>query len=136
MGSYSLKIPRARYDLLKRHVLDEAPSEAVGVLGIFMDAVMSVCPARNIHETPITHFHLNPDDQIRITAEIENMGWDWAVYHSHPQASARMSGEDLRWADPFHLHVIVGMKGSLTVRAYTVGGLSDRRLKEIGVEVI
>jgi proteasome lid subunit RPN8/RPN11 len=77
---------------LEQHAEDEAPNEACGLIA-FRDGVAErYLPCINEAQSPY-RFTLRPRDPMDFYLEDE--GYELAVFHSHPTASARPSRTDL-----------------------------------------
>lgn len=74
------------------------PREACGVLVGQDDCVQRHYAARNV-AVGNEHFHLDPEEQQTIFAEMARQRWKLlAIYHSHPRRDASPSRNDLRLA--------------------------------------
>lgn len=90
------------------------PLEACGYLA-GRDAVgQRVYPLSNMEQAS-DRFRLDPAEQFRAVRDMRQEGLELlAVYHSHPQAPAWPSAEDIRWAhDPSLSYLILAPKDSL-----------------------
>lgn len=76
---------------------DAYPAEAVGLLiGTAEGVVMQCIPARNLADTPRTHFVLDPRAWLDADAHAQRHAWHiLALIHSHPDAPARPSPADI-----------------------------------------
>jgi proteasome lid subunit RPN8/RPN11 len=82
------------------HARAELPNEACGILAGMTPSGRAVAyhPARNVHASP-RRFLVDPEDQVRITYQIERAGQDAiAIFHSHPRTAAEPSASDRRAA--------------------------------------
>ena len=80
--------------------------------------------ARNAEASPV-RYTIHPQDQFRITMEIEDRGEEIAgIYHSHTKSSAEPSQTDINlairtWPDP--LWIICSLEGDEpVVRAFAI----------------
>ena len=78
---------------LERHAEEEAPNEACGLIA-FRDGVAErFLPCVNVAASPY-RFELRAPDP-SLVLDLEDEGYDLAVFHSHPTDSARPSQTDL-----------------------------------------
>jgi len=130
-----LRIPRALYDELIAHALEEAPNECVGMIAAHEDEAVEVHRARNAAASPL-RYEIDGMEQYRLQTAIEDAGLDLgAIYHSHTRSDPYPSQTDVNLAFyPDSLYVIVGVKDrdAPDVRAYTI---VDERIAEAELEV-
>jgi proteasome lid subunit RPN8/RPN11 len=94
--------------MLLAHARAELPNEACGILsGSLADGVATTFhPARNSEASPL-RYNVHPEDLVRITFAIEDVGDDLvAIFHSHTRSPAIPSPTDRRAAmypDAFYL---------------------------------
>src|SRR5918996_4002003 len=82
------------------HARTELPNEACGILSGSLEArrVVAFHPARNAEASPL-RYNLHPEDLVRITFAIEDVGQDLvAIFHSHTRSPAVPSATDRRAA--------------------------------------
>ncbi|HZO62877.1 MAG TPA: M67 family metallopeptidase [Gaiellaceae bacterium] len=94
-------MPAAIRRELERHADEEAPNEACGLIA-FRDGVAErFLPCVNAAASPF-RFELRAPDP-SLVLDLEDDGYELAVFHSHPTDSARPSQTDLAniglWAD-------------------------------------
>lgn len=93
-----IKIPRDIYDDLIVHARRGFPLEVCGILGGTGDTVSLACPMANV-DASNEHFMMDPPEQFRVVKALRAKGLSMlAIYHSHPEAPARPSQEDIRLA--------------------------------------
>ena len=130
-----MRIPRALYDELIAHALEEAPNECVGMIAAHEDEAVEVHRARNAAASPL-RYEIDGMEQFRLQTAIEDAGLDLgAIYHSHTRSDPYPSQTDVNLAFyPDSLYLIVGVKdrGAPDVRAYTI---VDERIAEAELEV-
>ncbi len=86
-------MPAAIRRELERHAEDEAPNEACGLIA-FRDGVAErFLPCVNVAASPY-RFELRAPDP-SLVLDLEDEGYELAVFHSHPTDSARPSRTDL-----------------------------------------
>ena len=104
-----------------------------------------VLPVRNAADRPQVTYAMDPVQQHRAHADIEDAGEELlAIYHSHPPVGAYFSqtdialaymGDALAW--PGVVYIVVGLKdsarGPAGVKAFTV---ADRRATEVALEIV
>jgi proteasome lid subunit RPN8/RPN11 len=84
-------VPDAIRRRLEQHAAEEAPNEACGLL-VFRDGqAVRYEPGRNLAASPY-RFELDVDPEVWF---LEDDGYELAVFHSHPNDSARPSRTDL-----------------------------------------
>ncbi len=82
------------------HARAELPNEACGLLSGSLDEHRAVAfhPARNAEASPL-RYSIDPEDQVRLTFEIEALGRDVVgIFHSHTRSPAVPSATDRRTA--------------------------------------
>lgn len=96
----ALRIPRALLDDVHAHARDGAPQEVCGLLAgrrVGDDhEVVRAYRIRNVHPRPVGEYQLDPQEQLRVTLEVEDdLGLEVVgFYHSHPAGPARFSATD------------------------------------------
>ena len=130
-----MRIPRALYDELIAHALEEAPNECVGMIAAHEGEAVEVHRARNAAASPL-RYEIDGMEQYRLQTAIEDAGLDLgAIYHSHTRSDPYPSQTDVNLAFyPDSLYLIVGVKdrGAPDVRAYTI---VDERIAEAELEI-
>lgn len=100
----------------------EAPIEACGYLAGSGDTILKRIRLRNV-DASSEHFSFDPAEQFRAVKSVRSEGLViLAVYHTHPQAPARPSAEDIRLAfDPGIIYVIASLvPGKQDIRAFRI----------------
>ena len=93
-------IPRPVVEAVLAHARAEMPNEACGLLsGSLADGrAVTFHPTRNAEESPL-RYNVDPDDLVRVTFEIDEVGADLvAIFHSHVASPAVPSETDRRLA--------------------------------------
>ena len=78
---------------LERHAEEEAPNEACGLLALRDGVAERYIPCINTAASPY-RFDLRVPDPVLIF-ELEDDGYELAVFHSHPTGSAKPSRTDI-----------------------------------------
>ncbi len=106
------------------HARDEAPNECCGMVSGIDGRAIAVHRARNA-EASALRYTIHPQDQFRITMEIEERGEEIAaIYHSHTKSPAEPSQTDVNlaenWPDPVYLICSVADPDAPEVRAFSI----------------
>jgi proteasome lid subunit RPN8/RPN11 len=106
-----LNIPRNILEQMARQARAEAPIEACGILAGRNGTVEKLYRMTNADQSS-THFMMVPEEQFRVAKDIRSAGRQMlAIYHSHPNAPARPSAEDIRLAlTPDVAYVILSLQ--------------------------
>lgn len=129
-----MRIPTEIYDELLRHAREEAPNECCGLIGGSDGVARSLYRARNAEASPL-RYNLDPQDQFRIMAEMDEKGEELsAIYHSHTESPAYPSQTDINLASyPDALYLIVSLaEGEKDLRGYRI---EDGEVAEVNLEV-
>jgi proteasome lid subunit RPN8/RPN11 len=90
---------------LERHAEEEAPNEACGLISLRDSVAEQYIPCINVAASPYRFDLRVPDPALLF--ELEEQGYELAVFHSHPTDSARPSRTDLAniglWEDKPYL---------------------------------
>ena len=86
-------VPAAIRRELERHAEEEAPNEACGLLALRAGVAERYIPCVNTAASPYRFDLRVPDPELIF--EVEEHGYELAVFHSHPTDSARPSKTDL-----------------------------------------
>jgi proteasome lid subunit RPN8/RPN11 len=126
-----VRISPAHRDDLLAHAREEAPNECCGYLPLRDGAVERIERAENVRRSP---YGYELDHQSLFAAnELEDQGYEVAVYHSHPRSPAEPSQTDINLAQyPNWVYVIVSPTDELGVRAWRI---ADGKVREEEVEV-
>src|SRR6266545_8170492 len=90
VGSLSpaVRIAKPLLEEIVAHARDDAPNECCGMVAGSNGAATRVYRARNAEESPF-RYTIHPQDQFKITMEIEDRGEEIAaIYHSHTKSPA------------------------------------------------
>jgi proteasome lid subunit RPN8/RPN11 len=88
-----LVVPGAIRRELELHAEDEAPNEACGLIALRDSVAERYVPCVNVAASPYRFDLRLPDPAL--VFELEDEGYELAVFHSHPTDSARPSRTDL-----------------------------------------
>jgi [CysO sulfur-carrier protein]-S-L-cysteine hydrolase len=128
-----MRIARHLLDEISAHAREEAPNECCGMVSGTDGRATGVHRARNAFASPL-RYEIHPQDQFRITMEIEDRGEEIAaIYHSHTRSAAFPSQTDVNlaanWPDP--LYLICSLESDEpVVRAFSIrdGEVQDAEL--------
>jgi proteasome lid subunit RPN8/RPN11 len=129
-----MRISRQLLDEIVAHAREEAPNECCGMVSGTDGAASRVYRARNAFASPL-RYEVHPQDQFRITTEIEDRGEEIAaIYHSHTKSEANPSQTDVNlaanWPDPVYLICSLADPGRPETRAFAIrdGGVEEVEL--------
>jgi proteasome lid subunit RPN8/RPN11 len=131
-----VRIARPLLDDIVAHARDDVPNECCGMVAGLDGAATRVYRARNAEESPFRYI-IHPQDQFRITMEIEDRGEEiTAIYHSHTKSPAEPSQTDINlaenWPDPLYLICSLADPDRPDVRAWSI---RDGSVEEVGLDV-
>jgi proteasome lid subunit RPN8/RPN11 len=124
------------FEEIVAHARAEAPNECCGMVAGRNGRATAVHRARNEFQSPL-RYKIHPQDQFRITKEIEDRGEEIAaIYHSHTKSEAYPSPTDVNlaenWPDPLYLICSLADPESPVVRAFSI---RDGGVQEVELEV-
>jgi proteasome lid subunit RPN8/RPN11 len=117
-----MMIPRALYDEMVAHALEDAPNECCGMIASRDGSAVRLYRTRNAAASPL-RYEMDGVEQYRVQMEIEDAGLELgAIYHSHTRSAPYPSQTDINLAFyPDSLYVIVGVgEDEPDVRAYRI----------------
>jgi proteasome lid subunit RPN8/RPN11 len=131
-----VRIAQSLLDEIVAHARDDTPNECCGMVAGSNDAATRVYRARNAEASPFRYM-IHPQDQFRITMEIEDRGEEIAaIYHSHTKSPAQPSQTDINlaenWPDPLYLICSLADSQAPDVRAFEI---RDGRVDEVALNV-
>lgn len=127
-----MRIAAAQLDALVAHARDEAPNECCGYVRAADGAVEEVFRARNLRNSRYG-YELDPQSLLAAN-ELDDEGYQVAIYHSHPQSAAEPSQTDINLAHyPHWLYLIVSLEAEAEVRAWRI---ADGRVEEEELTVV
>jgi proteasome lid subunit RPN8/RPN11 len=131
-----VRIARPLLDEIVAHAREDVPNECCGMVAGHNGQATRVYRARNAEESPFRYV-IHPQDQFRITMEIEDRGEEIAaIYHSHTKSPAQPSQTDINlaenWPDPVYLICSLAQPDAPEVRAWSIG---DGSVEEVELNV-
>jgi [CysO sulfur-carrier protein]-S-L-cysteine hydrolase len=130
-----MRIRRELVDEIVAHAREDAPNECCGLIAGRDGTATAVHRARNAFESPF-RYEIHPQDQFRITMQIEEAGEEIAaIYHSHTRSEAYPSQTDVNLARnwPDQVYVICSVADEEpVVRAFEI---RDGEVSETNLEV-
>lgn len=116
---------RAQWDELIAHAREDAPNECCGYARGSDGTVEEIFRAQNPRKSP---YGYELDSKSLLAAnELDDEGYEVAIYHSHPRSPAEPSQTDINLATyPHWTYLIVSLDGDPHVRAWRIAdGLVD-----------
>jgi [CysO sulfur-carrier protein]-S-L-cysteine hydrolase len=131
-----VRIARSLLDEIVAHAREETPNECCGMVAGRDGRATRVHRARNAFASPL-RYEVDPQDQYRITMEIEERGEEIAaIYHSHTRSEAYPSQTDINlaanWPDPLYLICSLVNPDEPDVRAFAI---RDDAVEETALDV-
>jgi proteasome lid subunit RPN8/RPN11 len=131
-----VRIARSLLDEIVAHSRDDVPNECCGMIAGRNGEATQIYRARNAEASPFRYV-IHPQDQFRITMEIEDRGEEIAgIYHSHTKSPAEPSQTDINlaenWPDPLYLICSLADPDAPDVRAWSI---RDGSVEEVGLVV-
>ena len=90
-------LDRATWDRLVSHAWSDFPYEVCGLLGRRPDGTLAHYPIDNADRS-VTTYSMEPKQLLQAMREIEDEGYELAIYHSHTHTRAEPSATDIRLA--------------------------------------
>ena len=118
----ALVLDRATWDRLVEHSWSDYPYEVCGLLGVRPDGSIIHYPIDNA-ERSMTYYVMEPKQLLRAMREIEDEGYELAIYHSHTHTQAYPSATDIRLAaypDATYLIVTLQDRDHPDIRGYRI----------------
>ena len=109
-----------QWDALVEHARDEAPNECCGYIQASDGVVERIVRSENGRRSPYG-YELDPRSLLAAN-ELDDEGYEVAIYHSHPRSPAEPSQTDINLAHyPHGLYVIVSLENDeASVRAWRI----------------
>lgn len=127
-----MRMTRVQWDELIAHAREESPNECCGYLRARDGVVDRTFRARNPRRSPYG-YELDPQSLLAAN-ELDDEGWEVAIYHSHPRSPAEPSQTDINLATyPHWTYLIVSLDGDAPhVRGWRI---ADGRVDEEEIAV-
>jgi proteasome lid subunit RPN8/RPN11 len=131
-----VRIARPLLDEIVAHARDDVPNECCGMVAGTNGQATQVYRARNSEASPF-RYTIHPQDQFKITMEIEDRGEEIAaIYHSHTKSPAEPSQTDINlaenWPEPVYLICSLAKEDAPEVRAWAI---RDGKVEEVSLDV-
>jgi len=131
-----VRIARSLLDEIVAHARDDVPNECCGMVAGRNGEATRIYRARNAEQSPFRYV-IHPQDQFRITMEIEDQGEEIAaIYHSHTKSPAEPSQTDINlaenWPDPLYLICSLSDPDAPQLRAWSI---RDGSVEEVELDV-
>jgi len=128
-------LDKATFETLVEHAWSDFPYEVCGMLGIRPDGSAVHYPIDN-SERSMTNYTMDPRQQYLAMREIEDEGWQLALYHSHTHTKAYPSETDIRLAaypEATYLIVTLQDRDHPEIRAFTIvdGEVAERDVRVV-----
>jgi proteasome lid subunit RPN8/RPN11 len=136
----ALILPSDLAEAMLVHARTELPNEACGILSGSIEAarVVAFHPARNAEASPL-RYNVDPEDLVRITFEIEDVGQDLVgIFHSHTRSPAVPSATDRRAAmypDAFYVLATLAAADAAPPEALRAWRIRDGDAVEAGLVI-
>jgi [CysO sulfur-carrier protein]-S-L-cysteine hydrolase len=123
-------LDRATWDLLVEHAWSDFPYEVCGLLGGRPDGTLRHYPIDNADRS-VTTYTMDGKQLLKAMREIEDEGWELAIYHSHSHTKGEPSATDIRLAaypEATYLIVTLQDRDHPDIRAFRIrdGQVSER----------
>ena len=116
------ELDQATWDRLVEHAWSDFPYEVCGLLGVRPDGSVAHYPIDNA-ERSMTYYVMDAKQLLRAMREIEDEGYELAIYHSHTHTQAYPSATDIRLAaypDATYLIVTLQDRDRPDIRAFSI----------------
>ena len=140
MNDKPLKLPKLLLAEIITHALERDPEECCGILLGRENTVTQLRRIRNIHESRVNRFKMDPFDVIEAERDAHGAGEKFvAIYHSHTYSQGYPSDTDVRNAvqsgslDLFYVLISLVEKTRPVVRAYRISNDGEVAEQFIGV---
>lgn len=127
-----VQIPRKITQQMLHHAQSSPDAEICGLISSLNGNPVGCYPIENIADQPQSRFLLDAKQQITALATMRERNEElFAIYHSHPTATAQPSQTDLNMAAyPGTLNLIISLntKGVLEIRAFRIAAHKAREV--------
>ncbi|MDP9266236.1 MAG: M67 family metallopeptidase [Chloroflexota bacterium] len=116
-------LPLSLRDEIVAHAREQAPHECCGLLAGHGSAAGRVVRCRNVHETPVNRYKIDPREQLECFRDMERRDEELVgIYHSHPVSQPYPSPTDRAEAHyPEACYVLVSLRaGEPELHAYRI----------------
>jgi len=131
-----ITFPRTLVNQILQQAQRAGDREVCGLVSARQGRPVHSYPVANVAADPAHRFQMDPQQQIEVMRQMRERGETlFAIYHSHPDAPARPSAEDLREAAyPDALYIIVSLatEGTLEMRGFR---LHDSHIENVDIVV-
>lgn len=129
-----IHIPEMILDRIIELAHGEPHLETCGYLAGKDNMVEEIFPMRNVDQSA-EHFRFDPEEQFSALDEARKADLNLiAVFHSHPATPARMSDEDISWANDTSVFYLIYSLLTEELKAFRVD--DDKRVTEVSFEII
>lgn len=135
-----LSIKRSQIEQVVAHCRAAQPNEACGLFSTKQGDVVAVFPLRNAEPSPV-RYRVDPLDQFKTVRQIEDGGYEFAIFHSHTRTPAYPSPTDVREAREDVPYVIVSLaEDPPSIRAFRIVKVNwedpHGQIEEVPVDVV
>ena len=129
-----MRISRAHWDELIAHAREDAPNECCGYLSARDGSVEAVFRADNPRKSP---YGYELDHRSLFAAnELDDEGFDVAIYHSHPRSPAVPSQTDINLATYPHWRYLIVSLADGDAPEVRVWRIANGRVEEEELDVL
>ena len=123
-------LDRGTWERLVAHAWSDFPYEVCGLLGRRPDGTLVHFPVDNADRS-VTTYSMEPKQLLRAMREIEDEGYELAIYHSHTHTRAYPSATDIRlsaYPEAIYLIVTLQDRDRPDIRAFRIidGQVTER----------
>ncbi|MCX7798568.1 MAG: M67 family metallopeptidase [Melioribacter sp.] len=129
-----IKIPENIFSEIIEHSKNDYPIEACGYLVGNDDTVIDIIRMTNVDKSN-EHFTFDPKEQFQALKYARSKGANLiAVYHSHPNTPARMSQEDIKFANDTTMKYLIYSVSEGKLKCFSVD--KEKKVTEVEIAVI
>jgi proteasome lid subunit RPN8/RPN11 len=120
---------KTQWEELIAHAREEAPNECCGYVRAREGRAEEVFRARNARSSPYG-YELDPQSLLAAN-DLDDDGYEVAIYHSHPRSAAEPSQTDINLAQyPHWTYLIVSLDGDQVAPSVRAWRIADGRVEE------